>query len=193
MLSAMSVWIDALSPLVALAASGIAIYSVWLRRRQLTALRWAKVTKTVDVLLFWMSPQMMGARADVVAHFWLKDGAIDFIELRKKTDWPQLERSVVAVLNYLDLIAMGCIQGVFDKELCFGYFGILAPRMYEKSRPFIEELRTITDVPGASLQTHHYLEVISREWKKRLEDNADENRRRTEKPFYGQKKIDDGS
>ena len=78
---------------------------------------------------------------------------------------------IIAYLNYIEHVCMGCDQQVYVEEVAYEIFGAMFLRAHEVLKPFVDHANTQQGNLRGSQTTKRILEA----WRKRLEKEANKN------------------
>jgi hypothetical protein len=72
---------------------------------------------------------------------------------------------VKRLFNYLEAIAIGIKNNVFDEEICYEHLSIVATRYWKWAKPFVDEVRAVS--PVIWIEIEHFVNG----WSLRLEED----------------------
>lgn len=72
---------------------------------------------------------------------------------------------VKQLFNYLEAIAIGIKNNVFDEDICYEHLSIVATRYWKWAKPFVNEVRAVS--PTIWIEIEHF----AHKWNARLEDD----------------------
>ena len=73
------------------------------------------------------------------------------------------EKSLIAILDYYDIVADSAARGIVDSEMIVVHLGAKMRSMYQRSEGYIERLRTQLARPGIYQPLEHFVRNVVRD------------------------------
>ena len=157
--------ISALTLLIVGASATLALLQI--RKTQ----DWNRRKASQDLLLQVVTGELVGLRQQLEIKYdaeFYKMSVSDCSSLLQRLssdDRREFAFVMKRLFNYLEAIAIGIKNNVFEEDICYEHLSIVATRYWKWAKPFVDEVRAVS--PTIWIE----IEYFAHRWNARLEDD----------------------